>query len=401
MNKLKIGILTYHSEMNYGCTLQAFAMQEAYKELGQDPVIIDRYITPDNRLLLGHLTDTGLKTRLISLFMCFFSIGRTSNILRVLKTLRFHKKYLHTTDYSFYDWKDAPADLGVDMISVGSDQIWNANLYSPVPYLLKDINPSIPGISYTASIGMPELMPKYLEEYRRGFARFKAISVREQQGVRLVEDLGFKAEKVVDPTLLVSPELWDKFKCKRKHKRKRLLCYTIAEKLFDLLPVLEDYARRNNCDVIVFPDRFEKYFCRSAKGIKELIRDKTRLFKSPVKIYISAAIKDFMREISAADWIVTNSYHALMFSIIYNRNVRVIVPTDNVRKEMHARMKEFEGSVIEGPLMQSDIQGALRSFEKGEKTTINLDELNRRRKLSRQWLENQLRNIADNKAAEC
>lgn len=108
-----------------------------------------------------------------------------------------------------------------------------------------------------------------------------------------------------------------------------------------------------------------------------------------------------MREISAADWIVTNSYHALMFSIIYNRNVRVIVPTDNVRKEMHARMKEFEGSVIEGPLMQSDIQGALQSFEKGEKTTINLDELNRRRKLSRQWLENQLRNIADNKAAEC
>lgn len=92
MNKLKIGILTYHSEMNYGCTLQAFAMQEAYKELGQDPIIIDRYITPDNRLLLGHLTDTGLKTRLISLFMCFFSIGRTSNILRVLKTLRFHKK---------------------------------------------------------------------------------------------------------------------------------------------------------------------------------------------------------------------------------------------------------------------------------------------------------------------
>lgn len=71
MNKLKIGILTYHSEMNYGCTLQAFAMQEAYKELGQDPIIIDRYITPDNRLLLGHLTDTGLKTRLISLFMCF------------------------------------------------------------------------------------------------------------------------------------------------------------------------------------------------------------------------------------------------------------------------------------------------------------------------------------------
>ena len=41
---MKIGILTYHSEINYGCTLQAYAMQEAYKELGHDPIIINRFI---------------------------------------------------------------------------------------------------------------------------------------------------------------------------------------------------------------------------------------------------------------------------------------------------------------------------------------------------------------------
>lgn len=393
MKKLKVGILTYHSEMNYGCTLQAFAMQEAYKELGYNPVIIDRYITPDNRLLLGPLTKLGVRNLLSNIFHSIWGIGRASNVLRAIKTLRFHKKYLQKTTYSFYDWKDAPETLGIDLISVGSDQIWNANLYSPVPYLLKDIDPHIHGISYAASFGMSKLMPKYLNEYKDGFARFKAISVREQQGVNLIENLGFKAVKVVDPTLLVSPDLWENFKCKRTGKRKRLLCYTIAEKLLDLLPELEEFASRNDCDVILFPDRFEISFGKSINGIKELIRWRKRLFKSPVKIYISAAIEDFLREISAATWIVTNSYHALMFSIIYNRNVRIIVPTDTVRQEMHERMKEFEGDIVEGPLMQPNISEALSSFERNETTRINFEELNRRRKFSRDWLEQQLRNI--------
>jgi len=397
MGKLKVGILTYHSEMNYGCTLQAFAMQEAYKELGCDPIIIDRYITPDNRLLLGHFADFRVKNILHNIFYCIYSIGRMSNIFRAFKTLRFHKKYLNKTPYSFYDWNDAPEDLGIDMISVGSDQIWNANLYSPVPYLLRDVHRNIPGISYAASIGMPTLMPEYLNEYKEGFARFKAISVREDQGVRLIEDLGYKATKVVDPTLLVSPQLWENFKCKKKYRRKRLLCYTIAEQLFDILPLLEDFAKRNDCDVIIFPDRYERYFKKSADGLRELLRMKKRLMNSHIKVFISAAIKDFMREISAADWIVTNSYHALMFSIIYNRDVRIIVPTNSVRKEMHARMKEFEGSVIEGPLMQPDIVTALKSIERGETTTINVDELNRRRTFSRNWLIQQIRNIEGDK----
>lgn len=397
MRKLKIGILTYHSEMNYGCTLQAFAMQEAYKELGQLPVIIDRYITPDNRLLLGPLTDLRVSNLLSNVFYCIYNIGRVSNFLRAIKTLRFHKKYLHKTKYSFYDWNDAPKDLGVDMISVGSDQIWNANLYSPVPYLLKHLDPKIPGISYAASIGMPELMPEYLNEYKEGFSRFKAISVREEQGVRLIEELGYKATKVVDPTLLVSPDLWKKFKCNKKSKRKRLLCYTIAEKLFDILPLLEDFSRRNNCDVIIFPDRYEKSFKKSLEGIKEMLRYRSRLWHSNVKIYISAAIEDFMREISAASWIVTNSYHALMFSIIYNRNVRIIVPTDAVRQKMHARMQEFEGTVINGPLMQPSINAALTSFERGESTEINFAELERRRNFSRDWLKSQIREIEASK----
>lgn len=383
--------------MNYGCTLQAYAMQEVYRQLGHEPIIIDRYITSDNSLLLGPLARKGFRSK-VSLFIKFFlGVGSFSMTLRVLKTLRFHKRYMNKTLYSFYDWKDAPANLGVEMISVGSDQIWNANLYSPVPYLLKYVNPKIPGISYAASIGMPVLSPKYVEDYREGFSRFHAISVRENQAVNLVQSLGFEAKQVVDPTLLADPSTWAKFKVKKTPNRKRLLCYTLAEDVLTILPLLEEFSKKNNCDVFLFPDRFERFYGWGPNGIRQSLKLKLRLAKSPVKVYISAAIKDFMREISAAEWIVTNSYHALMFSVIYKRNVRIIVPTDKVRKGMHARMEEFANTIIDGPLMQSDIKSALQSFENGETVRYNEEALHNRIEDSRDWLKHQLQDIENAK----
>jgi hypothetical protein len=171
----------------------------------------------------------------------------------------------------------------------------------------------------------------------------------------------------------------------------------LAEDLFRLLPVLEDFARRNDCDVILFPDRYEKKYNRNIYGLKQMISERYRLSSSPVNVFVSAAIEDFMREISAATWIVTNSYHALMFSVIYKRNIRIIVPTDNIRKGMHARMQEFADSIIGGPLMQSDMLEALASFERGETITFNEEELTKRIQYSRDWLKRQIRDIADGK----
>ena len=261
--------------------------------------------------------------------------------------------------------------------------------------MLKDVDPKIPGISYAASIGMPKLSDKYLQDYIDGFARFKAISVREKQGVDLIENLGFKATQVVDPTLLVNSTIWEKFKSKKHYKRKRLLCYMLAENLIDLLPILEKFGKDNDCDVVLFPDRFERWGGLNPQELKQMFLLKRRLCQSSVKVYISAAIEDFMREISAATWIVTNSYHAMMFSIIYRKNVRIIVPTDPIRKGMHARMQEFEGSVIDGPLMQDNIESALSSFEKEEKVTYNEGILKKKIQFSRNWLINQLNTISN------
>ena len=72
---MTIGILTYHSEINYGCTLQAYAMQEAYKELGHEPIIINRFITPDNGLLLGPFSRKGLLGIIKNIVLSILGIG--------------------------------------------------------------------------------------------------------------------------------------------------------------------------------------------------------------------------------------------------------------------------------------------------------------------------------------
>ena len=216
--------------------------------------------------------------------------------------------------------------------------------------------------------------------------------MRENQGVKLIRELGFDATQVVDPTLLVNSSLWEKFKDKKVYKKKRLLCYTLAENLLELLPKLEKFAKDNDCDVVVFPDRFEKRGCKP-KSFLNVQKLRLRLLTTPVKVYISAAIEDFMREISAATWIVTNSYHAMMFSVIYRKNIRIIVPTDKVRQGMHARMQEFAGTIIDGPLMQANVEDALSSCERGEEISINEVALKERIKKSRIWLKTQIENI--------
>jgi hypothetical protein len=117
---------------------------------------------------------------------------------------------------------------------------------------------------------------------------------------------------------------------------------------------------------------------------------KLRLLRSPVRIFASAGPVDFVREIKSASWIVSNSYHALMFSVIFRRQIRIMMPHDETRKGMHARMAEFSGTVVEGPLMQRSMEEALASIERGEEIGFNESALGKKIEDSRRWLNDAL-----------
>lgn len=108
---------------------------------------------------------------------------------------------------------------------------------------------------------------------------------------------------------------------------------------------------------------------------------------------LDAGPEEFVHSIAAADSVVSNSYHALMFSLLFGREVRIVLPTHPVRRAMNARLREFEGTLTDGPLIADTLSAALASLAAGERVTVRTDALSRRTDASRAWLSNALEAI--------
>lgn len=389
---MKVGILTFHSQLNYGGVLQAYALQLALEDMGYDPVIVDLWLTRSNWHLCGPFTWSKQvwKDTLIKLIV---RRGATIGLLRCLRTMRFVRKKMRLSPYHFCSWNEAPKELGVDCLVVGSDQVWHSGDWgNPRPYLLEGMEAQLPAIAYAASFGMRELPEALIETYREGFKRFRAISVREAEGCGLVASMGGTATHVLDPTLLLKPEIWKRKVRTYSHKRPVLVCYFISEDLDAIRPSLEAFSRQYHCDVHVLLNLGK---CVPFNGLRSIIRSKMlaiREFMSPIKVYYAAGPQEFLTEFASADYVLSDSFHAVMFSAIFEKNVRILRPHNKVRMNMFARIEEIaEHAVSSGTLISDDVPSALRSFMEDDPVKFDAKTIAERRNASREWLEAALR----------
>ena len=389
---MRIGILTYHDEVNYGSLLQAYAMQTALSDLGHQVLIIDRWFQPKQERIYGILHVRSVRAWIKWLLRIAWGTGTWSLFLRQWRSRRFIRKYLRLTPYSFHDCKNAPKDLGVDLLTVGSDQVWHPQA-QPQVYLLNELK-QVPGIAYAASFGSNVIPSNKEQLYLEGFRNFKAIGIREKEGVAMAHLLGAtEAVHVVDPTILVNPERWREFIGGpiRKSRKKHIACYFLAEDFLELAEKLGRWAKKNNVVVDLFVQDFSIPFSRFRPcGNKWLKYWKCRLCL-PINFRYAAGPVEFVRKIASADCVFTNSFHALMFSMIFKRNVRIVNPTASIRRGMAARMQEFSGTIIMGPLIMETLEDAFVSYERGETVAYNEQELNRRRVESETWLKNAIK----------
>ncbi len=401
---MKIGILTFHSQLNYGGVLQCWALQTVLEKIGHEVVVIDRWFD-DARNIHQTVYDRMGWYQWIKFWIRSLSgLGNLSPWLRVRRTKKFLRERLTLTSYHFVEWKDAPKDLGIDAIVVGSDQVWHCGDWGdPRAYLLEGA-PQIPAIAYAASFGMtviPQSISDNRQEleaapiYKRGFARFRAVSCRESEGVRLCEEFGIHAEHVVDPTLLLHGEDWKPLvgsSCGEGAKKPYLVCYFLSENVEEAMPVLEAFAKQAKCAVKVvvdhghagllpFPSSCAK-FKVWAKGIWK------RLF-GRVSICVSAGPKEFVKAFADATWVVSDSFHALMFATVFKKNVRILRPKTEFRRKMFARIEEFAAHA-KGPLIAESLAEALASLRRGESVTVDEQWLEQRRAQSQRFLRNSI-----------
>ena len=384
---MKIGILTFHAQLNYGGVLQCWALQTALEKMGHEVVVIDRWLE-DWRNIHDMVYDRMSRRQWAKFWIrSFLGLGDKNPWLRVRRTKRFIARHLHLTPYHFIDWNDAPKNLDIDMLVVGSDQVWHCGDWGdPRPYLLVGA-PPIPAIAYAASFGMTEI-PQWIDNlhpevyalpfYKSGLAKFKALSCRETEGVELCKELGLESAHVVDPTLLVEADHWHELimtneTCKHKGGNRRLVCYFLSEDLNTAVPLLKKFAERNNCSVDVFansrsflPLPFPSNFENAKRWINGL---HTKWF-GRVNIRDAADPIKFVSALSSADWVVSDSFHALMFSLIFNRNVRIIRPMKESRSKMFARIEEFVLH-MNGPVLADSLDASLHSLQANEAVSFD------------------------------
>ena len=118
---MRIGILTLHDSVNYGAVLQAYALRSYLTALGHEAVVIDRRRNPDLTLRTPPFQPRTF--RLFGIFPCEARDGLREACVRIARTEEFLLQNVGLTPCRFCDWRDAPADLGLDQPKVDEGQM--------------------------------------------------------------------------------------------------------------------------------------------------------------------------------------------------------------------------------------------------------------------------------------
>lgn len=304
---MKIGILTFHRAVNYGAVLQAYALQKVIELMGHEAEIIDyrcSFIESEVSPLAGFRNKVGFVSALKQMiFRCRKNIAFSG----------FMGKYMNLSKK--YSSKESMSELEkkYDSFITGSDQVWNYGCSgSDSTYFLDFVKEARKKNSYAASFGFDKLPKGDPFDYNVLLNDFHKISVREYSAAKIVEEkIGVLPEVTLDPTLLLAGDEWKKLVQKRPCKEKYIFVYYIREPK-DLL----DYA----------------YKLAEEKGCKVINSKKSMEFLS------KCSPQDFLTWFYYADYVVTNSFHGTVFSILFEK--QFAIELDN-GKSVNNRSKEL------------------------------------------------------------
>ena len=291
---MKIGIITWHYYNNFGSHLQAFALCLYLKKNGYNSEIINYrnpkfgVLSPLKRVLLD-----------ILLLLPSFVRNRLNGHLYYASYL-FEKKYLPQTK-PFTERNELSNEcLKYDGIICGSDQIWAPNVYNPI-YMLDFVPDSINKVSYAASIGLDSIPHEMVENYKNYIGRINHVSVREEKGKEILKNqCGIESTVVLDPTLLLRKEEWDKLKKKSAIKEKYIFCYFL-KKDHQYKKLVKEFAEKNGYEIY---------------GVSDSPNDNTwmKTFN-----YRDVGPCEFIGLIEGSKGVFTDSYHGTIFSMIYHK----------------------------------------------------------------------------------
>lgn len=306
---LKAGIITMHRSDNYGAVLQAYALVEVLKKIGVDSEIIN-YIPKRFRTFIQFLYVHPRRYNGNILKKYMIMLG--SIPVRALIKYRYRtflKKYLPVGEKKYFTEKQLEENTPYyDVYISGSDQVWNPDFEGRLDpaFFLAFAPKNAKKIAYASSFGKKSLNDSEKIIASDLLQKYDAISVREQSGKDIINELGLKAEFLLDPTFLLTGKEWKRFSNKRIVRDKYVLIYQLNPNP-RLLEIATYIAKKHGLKVVKFSRDIIKQ-----KGI-----DINLAFQKP---------EYFVSMISNAEYIVTDSFHGTAFSINLHKKFTVVMP---------------------------------------------------------------------------
>ncbi|MCM1218494.1 MAG: polysaccharide pyruvyl transferase family protein [Lachnospiraceae bacterium] len=304
---MKIGILTLSVHGNYGGALQNFALCKAVRELGHEPITLDFKRMKHQRTkirvfrLLQHCGGRFLMP-IIGMLEPKFTL--------LYHIRRFADKYIPQTRVLKNELELRNAASGCDMVVVGSDQVWRkVFIYDCIGNYFLDFLPDEQRrMAYAASIGTDDC--EYTDEELKLtgtlIKKFHAVSVREKSSVNLINDTfrwECNPEFVLDPTMLISPDVYKDIISQSGVKRQKgkTLFYYVLDMDRDKKECLETMAERLNL-------KLSTIYSTDKQELKRILKQG-----------YSLKVEQWLAGILDADFVVTDSFHGCVFSILFNK----------------------------------------------------------------------------------
>ena len=302
---MRICILTQPLHTNYGGLLQAYALQTVLKRMGHEVWTEDR---KENKKTLFQNVKYLAKIVLGPVRHLYYPTSKERSIISQ-HTDAFIKKYITTTEPVFSQQKSGLERYGFEGYIVGSDQVWRPCYSFGLRNYFLDFTEgmNVKRVAYAASFGTDEweFTPEETRECAILAQKFDAISVREDSGVILCKNyLGVNAVQLLDPTMLLDKEDYLKIVCQeqeKKHKGK-IMVYILDASSEKQQIVQYVSSKLGLQSFSVMPEC--KFSDVGSKGLKKCI------FPS---------VTEWLKGFEDADFIVTDSFHGTVFSIIFNK----------------------------------------------------------------------------------
>lgn len=302
----KIGLVTINNS-NYGNRLQNYAVQEELKKLENNPVTI-KNISLMNK-----------KTNFLNYFLRNIKhIYKRHDFIDKKEREKFFiefNKNIHFSKNTF-NWFKLKDIKEYDFFITGSDQVWNPKYGRLTDFDLLTFTIPEKRISYAASFGVSEIGEQYYKKLESELKYFKAISVREESGKKIVENATKRrdVEVLVDPTMLLTSKEWDKVAKKPEQLKtdKYILNYFLGELSEERKKEIQRIADENNCEIINILDKNSPFY--------------------------ETGPSEFLYLEKHAFLICTDSFHSSVFAILYNRPF-IVFDREDSHEKMNSRLE--------------------------------------------------------------